>query len=96
MELDKHKKYKSKYGEKELFWGLGIEEETYFQFTRPIYAAAPLIRDNHKAERYSVDYYKSLKPVHKEAFKQLFPDASGFLPLPYFFNGHSFQSIDVQ
>jgi len=96
MELDKHKKYKSKYGEKELFWGLGIEEETYFQFTRPIYAASPLIRDNHKAERYSVDYYKSLKPVHKEAFKQLFPDASGFVPLPYFFNGHSFQSIDVQ
>lgn len=96
MELEKHKKYKIKYGEQELFWGLGIEEETYFQFTRPIYAAAPLIRENHKAERYSVDYYKSLKPVHREAFRQRFPDASGFFSLPYLFNSHSFQSIDVQ
>ena len=96
MELEKHKKYKSKYGENELFWGVGIEEETYFQFTKPIQVAAPLIRSNHKAERYSVDYYQSLKPIHTEAFKQLFPDASACVPLPYFFNSHSFQSLDTK
>ena len=54
-ELDKHKKYKTMYGSNELFWGIGIEEETYFQFTKPIQVATPIIRTCHKAERYSVD-----------------------------------------
>jgi len=93
--LEKHKKYKNKYGSNEIYWGLGIEEETYFQFTKPIYVATPIIRSCHKAERYSVDYYATYKPSHNKAIEALFPDASGCVPLPYFMNSHSFTKMDM-
>lgn len=84
------------YGEKEIFWGLGIEEETYFEFTRPIYVATPVVRTAHKAERYSVDYYKTFKsgPLEK-AFATMFPDASGFVDMPMLLNSHAFEKMDV-
>jgi len=94
-ELDKHKKYKTMYGSNELFWGVGIEEETYFQFTKPIYVATPIIRTCHKAERYSVDYYTGFKSGYTMMFDKLFQDASGCIPLPFFFNGHSFEKMDL-
>ena len=84
------------YRPNELYWGLGIEEETYLQFTKPIYMAAPLIRTRHAAERYSVKYYTTYKSVYKDAFSALFTDASGFYPFPYFFNAHSFSKMDTQ
>jgi hypothetical protein len=94
-ELDKHKKYKIMYGSNELFWGVGIEEESYFQFTKPIHVATPIIRTCHKAERYSVDYYTGFKSGYLTLFDQLFLDASGCIPLPFFFNGHSFEKMDL-
>ena len=94
--LEKHKKYESRYGENEIFWGLGIEEETYFQFTKPIHVAAPIIRENHTAERYSVDYYKVYKPCIKDIFQSTYPDASGCIPLPFFINAHALQKMDTR
>lgn len=93
--LDKHKKYKNTYGSNELFWGLGIELETYFQFQKPIQVAAPILRTCHKAERYSVDYYKVYKPIYEEAFTKMFPDSSGCFPLPFFMNGHCLSKLDI-
>ena len=69
-ELAKHKKYKTMYIENELFWGLGIEEETYLQFTKLIFVAAPIIRTCHTEERYSVNYYSSYKPDYKKYFEK--------------------------
>ena len=83
------------YKPNELYWGLGIEEETYLQFTKPIYVAAPIIRTAHAAERYSVKYYTTYDSTYKQAFAALFTDASGFYPLPYFFNGHCFTKMDT-
>jgi hypothetical protein len=94
MTLDKHGKYKSIYGEKEVFWGLGIEEETYFQFSKPIQVAAPILRTAQKPERYSVSYYKSYLPETLELLKGMFTDVSGFYPLPFFFNAHAFTKMD--
>ena len=94
-ELVKHMRYKTMYKPNELYWGLGIEEETYLQFTKPIYVAASIIRTAHAAERYSVKYYTTYKPTYKDAFAALFTDASGFYPLPYFFNAHSFTKMDT-
>jgi len=94
-ELVKHMRYKSMYKSNELYWGLGIEEETYLQFTKPIYVAAPIIRTAHGSERYSVKYYTNYKPIYKEAFAELFTDASGFYPMPHFFNAHSFTKMDT-
>ena len=93
--LEKHKKYKNKYGSNEIYWGLGIEEETYFQFTKPIHVATPIIRSCHKAERYSVDYYTTYKAGHMKAFEYLFPDTHGCVPLPFFVNAHCFTKMDI-
>jgi hypothetical protein len=92
--LAKHQKYQHMYGENEMYWGLGIEEETYFQFTKPIHVASSIIRSNHKTERYSVNYYNSFKQGYRKYFDKLFPDASGCIPLPFFFNGHALQQTD--
>lgn len=92
--LEKHRKYKEAYGENEIFWGFGIELETYFQFDKPIYVATPVLRTARKPERYSVSYYKSYKPDTLALMDQMFPDASGCLPLPLFFSGNSFQKTD--
>jgi hypothetical protein len=56
-ELVKHMRYKSMYKQNELYWGLGIEEETYLQFTKPINVASSILTTCHAAERYSVKYY---------------------------------------
>lgn len=94
-EFVKHLRYKSLYGENETFWGIGIEEETYLQFTKPVYVAAPIIRSSHAAERYSVRYFKTYKPGYNLAFDKLFTDASGFYPIPFFMNAHAFNKMDL-
>ena len=92
--LEKHRKYKEAYGENEIFWGFGIELETYFQFDKPIYVATPVLRTARKPERYSATYYNSYKPETLALMNQMFPDASGCVPLPLFFSSHSFQKTD--
>ena len=93
--MEKHKKYKEKYGKSERFWGLGIEEETYFEFSKPVWVSASIARTAHKAERYSVDYYKTFKPGYLETIGKHFTDASGFFAMPFFFNSHSFLKMDL-
>ena len=92
--LEKHIKYKDKYGENETFWGFGIEIETYLQFAKPVHVAAPVLKTARKPERYSVNYYNSYKPDTLAQMDRLFPDASGFLPLPLLLNCHSLTKAD--
>ena len=92
-ELVKHMRYKSLYRENELYWGLGIEEETYLQFTKPIYVAAPILKTCHNAERYSVKYYSTFYPSYKQDFAAFFTE--DFYPLPYFVNSHVFTKMDT-
>ena len=92
--LEKHKKYKDRYGENEIYWGFGVEEETYLQFEKPIHVAAPILRSAREPERYSVNYYKSYKPESLLQIHRMFPDASGFIPLPLFLNCHSLTKAD--
>lgn len=89
MVLEKHKKYKDKYGSNELFWGIGIEIETYLQFDKDINVAIPILKSAHKPERYSVDYYKS---YNFTAFHNLFFEP--FYKVPYLINSHSLSKVD--
>jgi hypothetical protein len=94
-DLEKHCKYKSHYGQNEVYWGLGIEEESYLQFSKLINVAAPIVRSAHKPERYSVNYFSSYKPDTVKNLDQMFTDISGFYPLPFLFNAHSFTRMDI-
>ena len=95
--LPKHARYKTAYNPAGgLFWGLGIEVETYLQFTRPLHVATPVIRSCHSPERYSVAYSAAYKPtVLATALETTYPDVSGCLPLPFCVNSHGLTAMDV-
>jgi hypothetical protein len=58
-QIDKHLKYLSKYGVNEIYWGIGIENETYLEFDKKIIINKDFFLNNHKSERYSVDYFSN-------------------------------------
>ena len=95
--LSKHARYKAAYNPAGgLFWGLGIEVETYLHFTRPIHVATPVIRKDHSPERYSVAYSATYKPAAlAAALESAYPDASGCLPMPLCVNSHGLAAMDV-
>ena len=95
--LSKHARYKAAYNPAGgLFWGLGIEVETYLHFTRPIHVATPVIRSSHSPERYSVAYSATYKPTAlAAALESAYPDASGCLPMPLCVNSHGLAAMDV-
>lgn len=94
--LDKHKNYKKKYGKNEIYWGIGIENEMYLEFNNKARVSQKFFLNNHKSERYSVDYYKSYKDdILKNVFKQYSSEYNEF-DLPILVNSHSFMYCDTQ
>ena len=94
--LDKHTKYKQKYGKDEIYFGLGIEMECYLEFDNKARVSQNFFLNNHKSERYSVDYYKSYKDeLLKNIFKQYSYGHKEF-DLPILVNSHSFMYSDTQ
>lgn len=93
--LDKHKRYKSQYKPNDLFWGIGIEIETYLQFKNGANTKIKDIYDNHKRERYSVNYFSTLNENYKNALKLLMPDSNPTYTIPIYMNSHSFQRTDL-
>jgi hypothetical protein len=94
--LEKHKKYQNSYGRNELFWGLGIECESYLEMKKPVLVKAGFIINNHKRERYSVDYYTSYKEeLCKCAFAKFTP-VKEEIPLPLLVNSHALTKMDVR
>lgn len=90
----KHIKYMDYYKNEneELFWGIGIENESYLQWS-VCHGAGEFKTLRPKRERYSVDYYKSFitAPLERslESLKQC-PELSYHV----FINAHTFQKTD--
>jgi hypothetical protein len=55
MDPEKHTRYLSAYKPNDYFWGLGIENETYLQFSKTFAHPTSGIHTNHRPERYSVN-----------------------------------------
>ena len=95
--LPKHQKYKSTYKPNDIFWGLGVEHETYIescQTTRTINQSDALTLQ--KPERYSVAYYKSYKPPALiDGISNFFTDISQ-VDIPILLNSHAFTKTDLQ
>lgn len=100
--LDKHKKYINSYGKNELYWGIGIENETYLQFDKKIKVTKDFFLKNHKRERYSVNYFNNYKDLFKNlAFDHLINSnillenvETNEIMLPLLLNSHSFTYTD--
>ena len=91
----KHKKYFSSYKPNELYWGIGIENETYLEIPNQEKVEGSFFLKNHKRERYSVDYFdgyldsyflKSLRTIINENDKY---------DLPLLINSHSLTKCDL-
>ncbi len=91
----KHIKYMDKYkGDtiKTRFWGIGIENESYLQWSsRQDHASFCQLKLNR--ERYSVNYYKNFaeKPLQKVMGKL---KSLKHMTYPIFINSHTFQKTD--
>ena len=95
MDPDKHTRYLSSYKPNDYFWGIGIENETYLQFTKQFSHPTLGIHQNHKQERYSVNYYATLNPEYKDHLKQLFPLKKSHYQIPIYLNSHTLQKTDI-
>ena len=90
----KHDRYKFMYKPDEVYWGLGIENETYLELEGGVVKPIDFIKKNHKRERYSVDYWTTYKP--DSLTKAL--DAYCVEPtisLPLLINGHTLTKTDM-
>ena len=90
---DKHTKYKESYGKNEVYWGIGIENELYLEFEKKIPVEKKKFLNNHKRERYSVDYYKNYieEYVNCGFLYESFIDS---IELPVLMNSHSLAKTD--
>ena len=96
--IDKHKKYECIYKnmESDVFWGLGIENEIYLEFENKIEVTKKFFLNNHKRERYSVDYYKNYKnEIINVLFEEYLKTNQNIIKkIPLLLNSHSFIDTD--
>ncbi len=97
--LPKHERYGTAYLPGDIYWGLGIENETYIELLGGATTVAEFVRRNQKRERYSVDYWTIYKPGCVSSVIDAWIDG---LPLkektvikfPLLANGHTFMKTD--
>ena len=94
--VDKHKRYKTKYGKNELYWGIGIENEMYLEFENKALVSSLFFKNNHKPERYSVNYYNIYKDGHVSNAFNHFMDHKEDIEVPIIINSHSFMHTDTE
>lgn len=95
----KHGHYGDQHVAGEVFWGLGIENETYVELTDGQLVAADFLQKNQARERYSVNYWSIYRP---ECMKRTLDAWMATLPqgrdtvvrLPTLLNGHSLTRCD--
>ena len=97
VDPEKHVRYNTQYLPNDYFWGIGIENETYFQLEKPATTCPEFIYENHRPERYSVNYFVSLNPEYKDHLKLLYPQKTHTTTydLPVYMNAHTLQKTDL-
>ena len=93
--LEKHKKYESRYGKNEFYWGLGVECESYLEISKPVLVKPGFMINNHTRERYSVDYYTSYKKEPLKKVLSQFEYVKENIPLPLLVNSHMLTKTDT-
>ena len=99
MNLTKHKRYGDAYLPGEIYWGLGIENETYIELQGGTTRHAEFVKNNQKRERYSVDYWKIYKEGTVSTVLDKWIDTlplkdKTVIKLPVLMNGHTLTRTD--
>jgi len=92
--LDKHRNYLQFYKPDDIYWGIGIEHETYFELSNRLNINPEIFYIiNAKRERYSVDYYNSYKSdIYRLSINKLIDKLNPKVPL--LLNSFSFTKTD--
>ena len=91
--LPKHSKYKDKYGADEIYWGFGVEHETYLESAVFLDVLRTDLKAYRRPERYSISYYRNYKETALEAAIDRLP---AIVPLvPIMLNSHSMTYTDT-
>jgi hypothetical protein len=93
--LEKHQKYKTSYRPNEIFWGIGVEHETYIETSKLKQITLKELKDHRAPERYSVNYYNIYDTqTFTETLDGLFePDQKILIPI--LINSHTFIKTDL-
>lgn len=97
IEDTKHKRYTDLFQPQsvikdEEFWGLGVENESYFLLED---TAVPVFSSlRRKRERYSVDYYTNFREDDLQCMWTILLERTPYVPV--YVNSHTFQSTDVK
>lgn len=94
--LPKHVKYGTSYTPNTVYWGLGVEEETYLELDRPLVIPMDYIKHHRKRERYSIDYWNTYKAGAAEQVLDAWAFASPqtTVALPVLLNAHALARTD--
>jgi len=90
----KHKKYFSAYKPNDLYWGIGIENETYLEVPNYEKVKGSFFK-NQQRERYSVDYYTNYKANYFNCTLDKLIDKEQMYNLPYLINSHALLKCDI-
>lgn len=98
--LDKHTKYGDSYRPGDMYWGLGIELETYIELIGGAIFSAKSLKTPQQPERYSVNYWNTykkdvIKNVFEKWIKNMPAHEDQIIQLPLLMNGHSFTKTDA-
>jgi len=94
-QINKHEKYKSQYLKNNTYWGLGIENEVYLEFENKRTINKDDFMNNHKRERYSIDYFSNYKSNElNNAFKYIYNIIHNNIEIPIMLNSNSFTKTD--
>jgi hypothetical protein len=98
--LEKHLKYEKYYKANEIYFGIGIENETYLEIENVSNIQKITCLYNQKPERYSVNYYGLYKEnvinnILKEYIENQPEKSDSTISLPMLINAHSFLATDL-
>ena len=93
----KHFKYKNAYKPNNIYWGLGIENEIYLEFSKKKIIKKTDVLVKQKNERYSLDYYSNYKKYYlsKGLIHFISSIEDDEIEIPYLLNSHSFTKTDI-
>lgn len=95
LQFEKHAKYKVAYKPNDIYWGLGVEHETYLETSKLKQITLKGLKENRQRERYCVDYYNVYNiSTLDTALDGLFEPNREIL-IPILMNSHSFQKTDI-
>ncbi len=92
---EKHNKYNEFYKNNPhtpIYWGLGIENESYLMFNKYLSTTKDFMLRRHKPERYSVNYYRNYNSDFLYHTLEQLPDE---MQLPIYINSYLFQKADI-